>query len=147
LAEDQDRRMFVDVPSGAVPVGAAADDVAVCVDTLLDNVFTHTPDGTPMSVELTGAASGGARLTVADSGPGFPDAAAAAERGVGTRPHSTGLGLDIARRVATGSGGTLVLDTSPSGGAAVIVEFGAARDDADPARRQGRRALRRSRRP
>ena len=145
LAEDQSRRMFVDVPSAPVLVGATADDVAVCVDTLLDNVFTHTPEGTPMGVQLTGTASGGARLTVADSGPGFPDAAAAAERGVGTRPHSTGLGLDIARRVATKSGGTLVLGTSSSGGAAVIVEFGAARDDAAPVRRQGRRARRRSR--
>jgi signal transduction histidine kinase len=145
LAEDQRRPMLVAVPSGPVPVGAAADDLAVCVDTLLDNVFTHTPEGTPMAVQLSTTARGGARLTVADSGPGFPDPAAAAERGAGTAPHSTGLGLDIARRVAVGSGGTLVLTASQYGGAAVLVEFGPPHDD-ETAARLSRRVLRRSHR-
>jgi signal transduction histidine kinase len=129
LAEDQDRPMLVDVPVVAVPVGASAEDVAVCVDTLLDNVFTHTPEGALIAVELTALPSGGARLTVADSGPGFPDPALAAERGVGTGRYSTGLGLDIARRAAAGSGGVLALGASRHGGASVAVEFGPPRDE------------------
>lgn len=126
LAEEQGRRMQVGVLPGELPVGAAADDVAACVDTLLDNVFTHTPEGTPFSVMLAGTASGGARLTIADSGPGFP-AAYTAARGMGTGQHSTGLGLDIARRVAVGSGGSLTLARPTSGGAAVVVELGSPR--------------------
>lgn len=148
LAEDQGRVMRVAVPAGAVPVRARVDDVAVCVDTLLDNVFTHTPEGTAMSVELAVAESGGARLTVADSGPGFPDPAAAAERGAGTGLHSTGLGLDIARRVAAGSGGSLAVGASVSGGAAVVAAFGPPADDGGPtARRTTRRVRRALRRP
>ncbi|MEY9931418.1 signal transduction histidine kinase [Catenulispora sp. GP43] len=146
LAEDQDRRMLVDVPPTAVPVGATADDVAVCVDTLLDNVFTHTPEGTLMAVELVATGAGGARLTVADAGPGFPDATAAARRGTGSRPHSTGLGLDIARRVAVGTGGTLVLGASRFGGAAVIAEFGPPAGGAQAVPRHVRRVLRRTER-
>ena len=146
LAEDQGRRIAVDVPFVAVPVGASADDVTVCVDTLLDNVFTHTPEGTAMAVELTAAASGGARLIVADAGAGFPDAAAAVERGTGARVHSPGLGLDIARRVAAGSGGTLTLGVSRFGGAAVVVEFGPPRHEARTIPGQNRRVLRRSER-
>lgn len=144
LAEDHARPMRVAVPAAAVPVGATAQDVTVCVDTLLDNVFTHTPEGTAMAVELTACASGGARLTVADAGTGFPDPAAAVERGAGTRARSTGLGLDIARRVAAGSGGALLLGASRLGGAAVTVEFGPPHQDGPSVPRQHRRALRRS---
>jgi signal transduction histidine kinase len=144
LAEDQDRRMLVDVPAGAVPVAATADDVAVCVDTLLDNVFTHTPEGALIAVDLSVVAAGGARLTVSDSGPGFPDPDTAAERGAGTGRHSTGLGLDIARRVAAGSGGTLRVGASEYGGAAVVVDFGAPQDEGGSVRRQRRGGLRRS---
>ncbi|MEY9855049.1 signal transduction histidine kinase [Catenulispora sp. GAS73] len=144
LAEDQDRLMRVDVPSRALPVAATADDLTVCLDTLLDNVFTHTSDGTPFTVTLTPSSSGGGVLTVADAGPGFP-ATQAPGRGIGTGPHSTGLGLDIARRVAAASGGTLTLADSLSGGAAVVVELGPPNDGSaqgDPA--TGRRGLRRS---
>lgn len=144
LAEEQDRMMRVDVPDRPLWVGAAADDLAVCVDTLLDNVFTHTEEGTPFAVRLAPAPGGGASLTVADSGPGFPDASAL-ERGVSTGPRSTGLGLDIAARVATGSGGTLTLTASVSGGAAAVVEWGPPRSADDAGRRpawRGRRAER-----
>lgn len=123
LAEEQDRMMSLDVPGRPLWVGVTADDLAVCVDTLLDNVFTHTEEGTPFAVRLAAMAGGGASLTVADSGPGFPDGSAL-ERGVTSGPKSTGLGLDIAARVAVRSGGTLTLTASVSGGAAAVVELG-----------------------
>jgi signal transduction histidine kinase len=40
---------------------------------------------------------------------------------------STGLGLDIVQRAAEASGGRLLLDRAPGGGAMVVVELGAAR--------------------
>ncbi|GAA1990165.1 HAMP domain-containing sensor histidine kinase [Catenulispora subtropica] len=141
LAEEQDRLMHVDLPPQPVWVAATPEDVSECVDTLLDNVFTHTDEGTPFTVRLIAATDGGATLTIADSGPGFPDPSAVV-RGTSTRLRSTGLGLDIATRVATRSGGTLTVTASTSGGAAVVVEFGPPRGDAGA----GRRALRTGRR-
>ncbi|MEU4563054.1 HAMP domain-containing sensor histidine kinase [Actinoplanes sp. NPDC023936] len=96
LAEDTGRELRQSLPSGAVPVSVAADDLAAALDALLGNVFAHTPDGTPFSVTLT---ANPVVLTVSDEGPGF--APSAARRGV-SAGGSTGLGLDIARRVATG---------------------------------------------
>jgi signal transduction histidine kinase len=124
LAEDQGRRVDVDIAAGPVPVRPGREEFAACVDALLGNVFAHTPDGTAFAVRLTARPDGGARLVVADEGPGFGDADPLPRGSSGS--GSTGLGLDIARRVAESSGGTLTLGTSPSGGAQVEVELGAA---------------------
>ena len=111
LAEDTGRYFSADLPPGPVPVPVAADDLAAVLDALLGNVFAHTPDGTAFAVSLR-AVAGGAVLEVTDAGAGFP--AEAAGRGA-SGGGSTGLGLDIARQVAsrfeTGMG--------PGGGAMV----------------------------
>ncbi|GAA0442762.1 two-component sensor histidine kinase [Actinoplanes capillaceus] len=117
LAEDTGRDVHQALPSVPVPVAVAADDLAAALDALLGNVFAHTPDGTPLSVTLTPRPVGGAILTVADSGPGFPSGAAA-ERG-SSGGDSTGLGLDIARQVAT----TFEISPPSTGGAVVRLEI------------------------
>jgi signal transduction histidine kinase len=122
LAEDQDRRVDVDVPAEPLPVRPSREELASCVDALLGNVFAHTPDGTAFAVRVAARPGGGARLVVADEGPGFGDLDPL-PRGV-SGAGSTGLGLDIARRVAETSGGTLTLGVSPSGGAQVEVGLG-----------------------
>ena len=61
---------------------------------------------------------------VADNGPGF-GSTDPTERGNSTG-GSTGLGLDIVRRVAETSGGSLTIGRSASGGGAVTVGLGAA---------------------
>ena len=81
------------------------------MDILLENVFAHTPDGTAFSVRASAARGrGGAWIVVSDNGPGFshPDPS---RRGLSSA-GSTGLGLDIARRIAEASGGTLALGRS-----------------------------------
>lgn len=118
LAEDQGRPVHVDVAvdtdGGPLTVPVAADDLADLVDVLIDNVFAHTPEGTPFTVSL--AATGGqVRLRVDDAGPG------PTSRPAGDRTGSTGLGLDIARRTATGCGGDLTLGPGPGGGTRVEV--------------------------
>jgi signal transduction histidine kinase len=133
LAEDQYRRMTVDVPDGHLRVLVPSHDMAACLDILLENVFAHTPEGTALSVRVSGRARGGAWLVVSDDGPGFahPDPARRGQSSGG----STGLGLDIAQRIAEASGGTLTLGRSPSGGAAVTVGLGpAARPERQPRR-------------
>jgi signal transduction histidine kinase len=122
LAEDQFRRMAVDLPAAHLPVLVPAQDMAACLDILLENVFAHTPEGTALSVRVSARTQGGAWLVVADAGPGFthPDPA---RRGLSS-DGSTGLGLDIAQRIAEASGGTLTLGRSPVGGAAAMVGLG-----------------------
>ncbi|MGW3628481.1 sensor histidine kinase [Streptomyces sp. NPDC000880] len=122
LAEDTGRAVTLDVVAdGPLPVGVPADELAAALDALLGNVFAHTPAGTAFAVILAPGAAGGALLTVADDGPGL--SAEQIQRGA-SRGGSTGLGLDIARRVAQTSGGRLGLATSPAGGARVTLELG-----------------------
>jgi signal transduction histidine kinase len=133
LAEDQDRRMTVDLPDRHLPVLVPVQDMSACLDILLENVFAHTPEGTAFSVRARRRARGGAWLVVSDDGPGFthPDPA---RRGLSSG-GSTGLGLDIVHRIAEASGGTLTLGRSPAGGAAVTVGFGpTARPERQPRR-------------
>jgi signal transduction histidine kinase len=122
LAEDQERPMMVEVAAGPVLVNVSSDDLAACTDVLLENVFSHTAEGAAFTVRLSRRAGGGAWLVIADDGPGFPDADPT-ERGRSSG-GSTGLGLDIARRIAEASGGSLMIGRSTSGGGAVTVGLG-----------------------
>jgi signal transduction histidine kinase len=122
LAEDQERPMMVEVAAGPVLVNVSKDDLAACTDVLLENVFSHTAEGAAFTVRLSRRAGGGAWLVVADDGPGFPNADPT-ERGRSSG-GSTGLGLDIARRIAEASGGNLTIGRSTSGGGAVTVGLG-----------------------
>ena len=140
LAEDQDRRMTVEVANGPVPVFVAADDLATCADILLGNVFAHTPEGVAFAVRLSRRAAGGAWLIVADNGPGFGDADPT-RRGQSSR-GSTGLGLDIARRIAEASGGTLIIGRSASGGGSVTLGLGSPAGPPEEVRRHRRSRLR-----
>ena len=140
LAEDQDRRMAVEVAAGPMPLLVSADDLATCVDALLGNVFAHTPQGTAFAVRLSRRAGGGAWLVVSDDGPGF-GAADPTTRGQSSG-GSTGLGLDIACRTAEASGGTLIIGRSASGGGSVTLGLGSAAGPDEGTRRHRRPHLR-----
>jgi signal transduction histidine kinase len=103
LAEEQSRRVWVDLPSVPCLVSARPDDVRAALDALLDNVFAHTADATGFAVTVSPQPEGGALLTVLDDGEGFTDRAVL-ERGQ-SRAGSSGLGLDIAVKLAERSGG------------------------------------------
>ncbi|MFC4059423.1 ATP-binding protein [Planomonospora corallina] len=128
LAEDQERAVELELSPGPLVVAVTAGDLAACVDALLGNVFAHTGEGVSFGVRLA-AAPGGAVLAVTDAGPGL-GTPAALERGA-SGAGSTGLGLDIARRTAEASGGTLTLGVSPAGGASVTLFLASARPPAD----------------
>jgi signal transduction histidine kinase len=122
LADDTDRRMTVHTPSEPLPVRLTVADLANALDALLENVFAHTPEGTPLDVRLLPRPDGGALLVVEDEGPGLPSPAVL-RRGESTA-GSTGLGLDIVRRSAEASGGHLRLGSGGRGGLRVVVELG-----------------------
>ncbi len=87
---------------------------------VLGNAVRHSPDGSRVSVAFERDARG-ARVTIADQGPGI--AAADQERifaryeRVGSAPDGSGLGLAIARRLARSMGGDITLDSAPGEGA------------------------------
>lgn len=125
LAQDQEREFRLEVTApGPVAVRASAEDLAALADVLLDNVFTHSPDGSPVAVTLAPRPAGGLVLTVEDGGPGFPADLDVVERGT-SGAGSTGLGLSIVDKTATESGGGLSVGSSSYGGARVVVELGA----------------------
>lgn len=119
LAEDQGRSFEVDAAAPAlVPIDR--DDLADALDALLGNVFTHTPEGTPVTVAET-VDDASVRIAVSDAGPGWPEGVAVWERGATGAAGSTGLGLDIVRRVARSAGGKLELGRSSRHGGAEAV--------------------------
>jgi signal transduction histidine kinase len=120
LAEEQARALSMELASsGRVALGE--DQVEVLVDTLIGNVFAHTPPGTGFEIR-TGNDQGAQWLEVADRGPGFGNKAQPVRGKSGA--GSTGLGLDIVVKIAETVGGDLEIDDRPGGGAVVRVMFG-----------------------
>jgi len=122
LARAQQRPVHVTVERESLPVRATRADLDVTIDALIGNVFAHTPGGCGFEVRAV-VRDGLASLIVDDGGPGMKQTDIHRGRSRSGRA-GTGLGLDIARRVAEKSGGKLVVMRSPAGGARVIAEFG-----------------------
>ena len=121
LAEDQERpwRFFGPVSPAAVAV--SAQELGAALDTLLGNIFRHTPEGTGFQVTVHHG-DGAVAVLIDDAGPGLAEPERAVKRGAGTGgAGSTGLGLDIVRKLAERVGGTLHTDRSPLGGLQVHV--------------------------
>jgi len=117
LADDQERPWTVRGADKPAHVPLTRADLAAALDALLGNVFRYTPEGTRFAVTLVHQADLVA-LVVEDAGPGIADTERAVRRGA-SGGGSTGLGLDIARRAAESTGGSLHVDRGPLGGARV----------------------------
>lgn len=136
LAEDEGREVRLAGVDRVVRIPVARPELAAALDALLGNVFRHTPEGTAFAVDVHH--SGDAVIVlVSDAGTGIADPEAAlarggSGRGAGVSVGSTGLGLDIVRRVAESTGGDVRIGRSVLGGTEVRIWIGL--DGAGPAR-------------
>ncbi|GAA0525913.1 two-component sensor histidine kinase [Saccharopolyspora subtropica] len=119
LAEDQGRPWSLRGADGEVYVPVPRAELEASVDAVVGNVFRHTPERTEFVVSLQ-RGDGLVGVVVEDAGPGVAESSAAVQRGRSSA-GSTGLGLDIARRVAESTGGRLAVDRSSLGGARVCM--------------------------
>ncbi|MFJ3433449.1 sensor histidine kinase [Streptomyces cyaneofuscatus] len=145
LAEDEGREVRLAGVDRTVRIPVARPELAAALDALLGNVFRHTPEGTAFAVDVHH--SGDAVIVlVSDAGPGIADPKTALARGA-TKPGavgSTGLGLDIVRRVAESTGGDLRIGRSVLGGTEVRIWIGLHGSSPERGRRgHGRRVTRR----
>lgn len=102
------------VPGDSVLLGAV-------LENLIGNAIKFTPAGGEVLVNVSQTANQ-AKLTVQDTGPGFPSGTLtdAFVRGQ-TDVEGFGLGLAVVRQVVDAHGGTLQLGAAVSGGAKVVV--------------------------
>ena len=126
--------------SGPAMIDCNPDDMHRLVLNLTENAVRHTPPDSDVriSVRATGA---GARLEVADNGPGLPPGVgdqifARFVRGNGPADldseSGTGLGLAIVKAVATSHGGTVEAADNPEGGATFTVTLPTTPSASDP---------------
>jgi signal transduction histidine kinase len=128
VAGDQDRPCTVLGTEAPAPVPLARADLAAALDAVVGNVLRYTPQGTALEVAVS-RRDGWVALRVDDAGQGIPDPDRAMRRGVSDH-GSTGLGLDIARRVTQAARGSVNIGRARLGGASVIMLFADA--DAPP---------------
>ena len=137
LADEQGRGVDVHTTGGQLWVPLSADELGAALDTLIENVFAHTPNGTDYAIAARPGRNDTVVLEVIDQGPGFPDADVVA-RGT-SAAGSTGLGLDIVRRTAVRGGGNIEIANRPGGGGRVTVVFQRARASEHPVGRGSER--------
>jgi signal transduction histidine kinase len=124
LARHQGRDCSCTCHTAVAMVGLVEKDAAAVIDSLLGNVFQHTPPGTPFAATVVRYA-GWVTLVIEDGGPGIADTDVALRRGT-SGGGSTGLGLHIARQALDACGGTIHVERSPFGGARIRLRFGEA---------------------
>ena len=129
LADDlQDMGHSVTVEGDAPPVQGQPVALRRCFQNILGNAVQH---GQTVAVTVEALSQGRVAVTVADDGPGVPEADLQRvlepyQRVDESRRKATGgvgLGLSIARDVVQRHGGSLVLSNRPSRGLQVRVEL------------------------
>ncbi|MBQ1090637.1 HAMP domain-containing sensor histidine kinase [Streptomyces sp. B93] len=145
LAEDEGRKWRVAGVDRPVRIPVARADLAAALDALLGNVFRHTREGTAFAVDVHNGEDA-VIVLVSDAGPGIADPEAAMSRGRGSGTDgSTGLGLDIVRRLAESTGGDVRIGSSVLGGTEIRIWIQLDDREGAPLRRGHRGAVRRRR--
>jgi len=98
------------------------------LEQVLDNLIANALDALSAGGHVTvtaAATTAGARITVADDGPGMnaEERERAFLRFTTSNPNGTGLGLAIVHRLVTSNGGTARLVETPGGGLTAVLDF------------------------
>lgn len=126
LAVQHKIRLQLHLPQDALPhIQGDRHRLEQLLTILLQNALSYTPEGgsVTLSARLTADRSRAIQILVADNGPGIPDADKIhiferfyrAEQSHTDRSHF-GLGLCIAREIASSHGGTLTVSDTEGGG-------------------------------
>ncbi|MBQ1073839.1 HAMP domain-containing histidine kinase [Micromonospora sp. C31] len=119
LAGDQNRPHRVSGAQLRIPAPVPRAELAAALDAVIGNVFRYTPQGTAFEVAVS-RRDGYVAIRIDDAGPGIANPDRALRRGASDR-GSTGLGLDIAKRVALQANGSVSIDRARLGGASVVM--------------------------
>jgi two-component system, OmpR family, sensor kinase len=121
---------LIDATSASPIVQAHSELLAQLVENLIDNAVKYGAAGSPVIVRIA-ARQAGVDLSVEDSGPGIasedlphifdPFYRSAEARKAGVR--GVGLGLAIAKRIATALGATLTAESVVGHGTRLVVQF------------------------
>ncbi|MFD9908960.1 sensor histidine kinase [Streptomyces sp. NPDC059063] len=142
LAEDEGREARVAGVDEPVWTPVARTELVAALDALLGNVFRHTREGAAFAVDVH-SGEDAVIVLVSDAGDGIADPASALARGnSGGEDGSTGLGLDIVRRLAESTGGDVRIGRSVLGGTEVRLWIQRGSLRASGGRRGGRRRRR-----
>lgn len=137
------------VGASAAPVRGDAAQLARAIRNLVDNARRHARSEVHVEVHVDGAGAGAGDLVVVrvdDDGEGVPvaDRERVFERftrldaGRSRDEGGAGLGLSLVRAIVAGHHGSVVIDSSPLGGAAVIVSLPRGPDERSGVQSSGR---------
>jgi signal transduction histidine kinase len=113
----------IDAPQHALTLRADVDGISQLLDNLLENAIKFSPSGGVVRVTIA-EVDGALHLTVADDGPGIPDAEKKrvferfhqTDTGRSAQSRGVGLGLSICRHIVSAHSGRIwVADNSPRG--------------------------------
>jgi two-component system sensor histidine kinase KdpD len=120
------QRVDVDVPDDLAPVLVDPVRLDQVLTNLLDNARSYAA-GSPVQV-VARQAGATVELRVIDHGPGIPGPERERVfdqfyrlKGGGRRPEGTGMGLAICRGIVQAHGGRLRVETTPGGGASLVL--------------------------
>ncbi len=130
MAQGRDVTIQTEISSRALSASIDADRLLQLLLNLIENAIRHSPPGGSIAIGAA-AHDGRAELWVDDEGLGIPEEERElvfspfyrSPRDRSSRDGGSGLGLAIARSIAVAHGGTLVAESSPSGGARLVARI------------------------
>lgn len=147
VARRPNDRILISVSTQRATASVRVRDIERLITNLLDNAQRHTKQTVTVDVAIDGP---NVRMVVDDDGPGIEESErervferfARLDEARGDRDGGTGLGLAICQQIATSHQGKVNIETSPTGGARIVVTLPSTPASSSPPSRQA--ALRQS---